>query len=696
LPAGNQTTVQFGAFEMNVETAELRKSGFTVKLSPQPSKVLLFLVKRAGSLATREEIKKEVWGAETFVDFEQGLNFCIRQIRSALLDDADKPRYIETVPKRGYRFIAPIQYAEAQTSFPLSIPMRTADVSRPIKLQPIDRITGAESKHDLISGLLEKIAARQAVDALSSYPYWRPRRKVFLGAGLILLLFSAVYVWSRTWPKTNPQTQLATALARKQMLAVLPFENLSGDSEQEFLTDGITEEMIAQLGRLNPRRLGVIARTSAMGYKTTHKSVPEIAKELSVDYLLEGTVRRSGRQARITARLIQVSDQTNLWAQSYDVETGSGKLISVQHDIAKRISNSLLHELLPSSNSSPTDLLPEAHEAYLKGRFLEEQRTEHSVRKAIEYFQRAISLQADYASAYSGLADCYMLLPLYDPTTSAVPYRANAFEAAKKAVDLDGNNAEAHLSLGQANFRAGNFAVAEPEYKKAMELDPNSANAHHWYGLFLATQGRLSEAREHLAQARELDPVSLIIATNSGWMEYFSGNIEGAIAQYRKVLDLDPQFGSARSKLISAFEQKGMWKQAAELQRQRFAGMQNTKVDLALADVNDRKSYYRGLELVLEEILTDPRRRITDYEVAAIYSMAGERTKAIEWLNTAYQNQSGTIYALAEDPAFLPLCSEPEFQSLLTEMGFSAEALKRLRSEYARRIRFHSIAFAGD
>jgi TolB-like protein/tetratricopeptide (TPR) repeat protein len=484
-------------------------------------------------------------------------------------------------------------------------------------------------------------------------------------------------------------------VAKKQMLAVLPFENLSGDSEQEFLTDGITEEMIAQLGRLNPRRLGVIARTSAMGYKTTHKSVQEIAKELSVDYLLEGSIRRSGRQARITARLIQVSDQTNLWAQNYDVETGSGKLISVQHDIAKRISNSLLHELLPSNNP-PADLLPEAHEAYLKGRFLEEQRTEHSVRKAIEYFQSAISLQPEYASAYSGLADCYMLLPLYDPTTSAVSYLAKAFEAAQKAVDLDANNAEAHLSLAQANFRAGNFAVAEPEYKKAMELDPNSANAHHWYGLFLGTQGRLSEAREHLAQARELDPVSLIIATNTGWMEYFGGNIDGAIAQYRKVLDLNPQFGSARSKLIGAFEQKGMWKQAAELQRQRFAEMKNTQVDLALAHVNDRKSYYKGLELVLEEILTDPRRRITDYEVAAIYSMAGERTKAIEWLNAAYKNQSGTIYALAEDPAFLPLYSEPQFQTLLTEMGFSAEALKRLHSEYARRIRFHAIAFAGD
>jgi tetratricopeptide (TPR) repeat protein len=289
-----------------------------------------------------------------------------------------------------------------------------------------------------------------------------------------------------------------------------------------------------------------------------------------------------------------------------------------------------------------------------------------------------------------------MLLPLYDPTTSAVSYRAKVFEAAKKAVDLDGNNAEAHLSMAQANFRAGNFAVAEPEYKKAMELDPNSANAHHWYGLFLGTQGRLSEAREHLAQARQLDPVSLIIATNCGWMEYFSGNIDGAVAQYRKVLDLDPQFGSARSKLISAFEQKGMWKQAAELQRQRFAEMKHARVDVALADVKDKKSYFKGLELVLEEILTDPRRRITDYEIAAIYSMAGERTKAIEWLNTAYQNQSGTIYALAEDPAFLPLYSEPEFQSLLTKMGFSAETLNRLRSEYARRIRSCSIAFAGD
>jgi tetratricopeptide (TPR) repeat protein len=314
----------------------------------------------------------------------------------------------------------------------------------------------------------------------------------------------------------------------------------------------------------------------------------------------------------------------------------------------------------------------------------------------MEFFQKAISLQPNYASAYSGMADCYMLLPLYDPTSSAVSFREKTFDAAKKAVDLDANNAEAHLSLAQANFRVGNFAVAESEYKRAMELDPNSANAHHWYGLFLGTQGRLSEAREHLAQARELDPVSLIIATNSGWIEYLSGNVDAAIAQYRKVLDMDPQFSAARSKLISAFEQKGMWEQAAGLQRQRFSEMKNRKADLALSEATDRKSYYKALGLVLEEILADPRRRITDYEVASIYSMAGESTKAIEWLTIAFQHQSGTIYALAEDPAFLPLYPEPQFQRLLTQIGFSAEALKRLRSEYARRIRFRSNAFAGD
>src|SRR5438445_5940532 len=499
---GEHTLLRFGVFDVDPESGELRKCGVEINLPPQPAEVLGLLATSAGQLATREELRQQVWVKETFVDFEHGLNSCIKQIRAALDDHPESPRYIETRPRRGYRFIAPVQEVAARPVTP-----------------------GAPSEG------LPTTALRI-----------RPRRYSIAIVALVLALFATGY-FARFAP-----TRHALSPGDKIMLAVLPFENLTGDPRQEYLSDGLTEEMITQLGRMHPERLGVIARTSAMQYKKTQKGMDQIGRELGVAYVLEGSLRRAGDHVRVSAQLIQVRDQTHLWAESYERDLRD--ILVLQSDVAQAIAREIALTLSPQQQArmaSARPIDPRAYELYSKGRYFWNKRSEVGYTRAIQYFQQAIARDSEYAPAYAGLADAYALLgsmPNVElPRSEAMP---RARTAAIKALTLDEGLAEAHTSLAFVQMHFDwDWPAAEREFTRALQLNPGDPPAPHWYAFWLLAHGRAEEALQEVRAAQRLDPLSLIINTDVGEMLYYGRRHDEAIEQGRRALELDSAFALA-------------------------------------------------------------------------------------------------------------------------------------------------------
>src|SRR6266704_2770847 len=464
---------RFGIFHLDLKAGELRKAGVKVKLQDQPFRVLATLVDRAGQVVTREELRQNVWPTDVYVAFDQGLNNAIKKVRDALGDSADNPRFVETVARHGYRFIAPISAGQQRPSEP---PFRS-------RLRT-------------------------------------PRNIAFIGLTAACLLAALTnWTWHRSATRARPSPE-------KAVLAVLPFDNLSRDPDQEFFSEGLTEEMITQLGKLNPERLTVIARGSVATYKGSSLTVNQIGRELHADYVVQGSVRRASDRVRITVQLIQVRDQTDLWAESYDRELKD--ILALQDSVVRSIANQIRITLTPEQQrrlASPRQLEPAAYEAYLKDRYYWNKRTADGMQKASIYFQQAIDRDPAYGAAYSGLADCNSGLTWhgFNPPAEALP-RAEA--AARKAIEIDSLSAEAHASLALVLNHQSDWAGAEREFKRALQLDPHYANAHHWYGDYLSIRGRHDEALLEARQALELEPLNLMIGTWVGLRYYLAHNYD--------------------------------------------------------------------------------------------------------------------------------------------------------------------------
>src|SRR6266852_5135038 len=505
--------VRFGTFQLDLKARELHKAGVKVKLQEQPFRVLALLVAQAGQVVTREDLRQKIWRSDVYVAFDQGLNNAIRKVREALGDSADNPRFIETVAKHGYRFLSPVSAVQERSSQPpLRFGLRTI---------------------------------RTALIGLTA-------------ASLLVVL--AYAAWHRSALGTRPSSG-------KAILAVLPFDNLNHDPDQEFFSDGLTEEMIAQLGKLNPEWLSVIARGSVAKYKGSSMAVSQIGKELHADYLLQGSVRRAPDRVRITVQLIQVRDQTDLWTQSYDRELRD--ILALQDSVARTIADQI-HITLTAEQQArlarPRQLEPAAYEAYLKGRYYWNKRTAEGMQKASIYFQQAINADPAYGAAYSGLADCNSGLTWhgFNSPAETLP-RANA--AALKAIEIDPQSAEAHASLGLVLNHKLDWPGAEREFKRALQLDPHYANAHHWYGDNLSAKGRHDEALFEAKQALALDPLNLMIGTWVGLRYYLARKYDLAIEQGRNTVELDPNFPAAHLLLGEAYVQMGLHEKGlAELQ----------------------------------------------------------------------------------------------------------------------------------
>ncbi|MGA9772134.1 MAG: FlgO family outer membrane protein [Blastocatellia bacterium] len=634
-----QYSIRFGEFELELRSGELRRGGTPVKLQPQPLKVLALLAANAGSLVTREEIQRAVWEGETFVDFEHGLNFCIKQIRSALGDNAQAPLYIETLPRRGYRFIAQVEKSgqpEASGHDTESAPQEAAPLIK--DAQP--------------EAVIEK---RSVID-------WRIAALVLIPA----MIAGAWFVWQRF------AASGVTAKA-KVMLAVMPFENLSSDPEQDYFSDGMTEEMIAQLGSLQPARLGVIARTSAMTYKRGDKDIRQIASELNVDYVLEGSVRREGDRVRITAQLIQTSDQTHLWAESY--ERNQQNALSLQSEVARSIARALTLELLPVERDEGATST-EAHDAYLKGRYQWNKGRPDAIEKSIGQFEQAIEIAPDYALAHAGLSDSYIMLGMYYTIPPMEAYQ-KAKTAAARALALDDTLAEAHTSLGTIRFRFDwNWQEAEREFKRALELNPSYSRAHHDYAWFLVAMERFDEAIAEMNRAQELDPLSPLANSDVGWIYLRARRYDDAIKQIERTLELEPDFGSAQACLERAYRMKGMYKEALDVARKEMVRRGAGSEELAALDHRDAIESMRSLERLRLKKRTEiaKERNVSPYSIAALYAEVDEKDASFEWLERAFRERDSDMASLKVDPAFDSLHSDARYFNLLRRIGFADQA----------------------
>lgn len=466
--------VRFGEdFELDRRAYQLRRADAPIKLERIPMEILLLLVERRGELVTRGDIAGRVWGRDADVDLDNNINGAIRKIRQALRDDVERPRCLETVTGRGYRFIAPLREAEPVSAEPVAEP--TAP------LRPRSRP-------------------------------WRSGAGIAAGVVLLAAVIVGVVLWS---------SRSAPPAAGRIMLAVLPFRNLTGDPQQEYFSDGFTDEMIARLGTGEPERLGVIAPASVMRYKTGQEPLDRIERELGVQYVLAGSVRRDGDRVRVTAQLIRIRDQTELWAREYDRTVQD--LLDIQGEVAGAIAEEIQTRLgaTQPSAKAPSRLAPpfEAYDAYLRGQYYLNAR---DLGTAAGYFEQAVAKDPAYAQAYAALAEVYALEAAYG-TRPPAPFDAKARAAALRALDLDSSLAEAHaaLALVVQNFD-WNWQMAEREFRRAIALNPSYATAHHWYAEHLMWRGRFDEALRESERARRLDPQSLIIAADNGAILYFS------------------------------------------------------------------------------------------------------------------------------------------------------------------------------
>jgi TolB-like protein/DNA-binding winged helix-turn-helix (wHTH) protein/Flp pilus assembly protein TadD len=639
---------RFGAFEVDLRSGELRKHGIRLKLHGQPFQVLSLLLEHPGDVVTREELRQKLWPADTFVDFDTGLNSAVKKLRDVLGDSAEHPRFIETLPRHGYRWLAPVESvgymsANGQVAVPVTAP-------RPEMRTDLQRLASPGGATEAVPASKVRLLPAVATSGIALLCLLALLFALDVGRLRTRLLGSAVPV-------------------RIQSIAVLPLENLSHEPEQEYFADGMTEELIKSLGKIGSLR--VTSRTSVMRYKRTDKSLPQVARELNVDGIVEGTVQRSGDRVRITAQLIHAPTDRHLWAESYDRELKD--VLTVQDEVARAIAHEINITLTPQEQMSLAavhPVNPGAYEAYLKGRYYWNKRTAEGMKKASDYFQQSINQQPDYGLAYSGLADCNSGLTWHGfaSPTEALP---RAKTAALKAIEIDPTSGEAHASLALVLSHQRDWAAAENEFKRALQLSPGYANAHHWYGDYLSVVGRHEEALVEAKRAFELDPLSPMINTWLGLRYYHARRYDEAIEQGRKILEFDPNFAAAHLLLGQAYVQKGLHAQAiSDLQSATSLSGNSplylAQVGVAYAAAGNNAEALRVIDH-LQKLAT--QRYVSSYGLAQIYAALGDEQHAMKWLQSAYDERAVWMQYIKVDPVLDSLRSQPRFQDLVRQMG---------------------------
>jgi TolB-like protein/DNA-binding winged helix-turn-helix (wHTH) protein/Tfp pilus assembly protein PilF len=620
-PTGD--SIRFGVFELDVRTGELRKRGLRLPIQGLPIQLLTVLLEQPNQLVTRDELRTRLWPSDTFVDFDHSLHNAVARLREVLGDEAGSPRFIETLPRRGYRFIGPVER---------------------IAVQP-ERVTPGEPRRHFSRSLVATAVGLIVLSALVGVAVEGVRSRLRGRSG-------------------------ATGI---QSIAVLPLKSLSSDPAQDYFAEGLTEALITDLGKVSALR--VISRTSVMRYKDTRKTLPEIARELHVDALVEGTVTRSGDRVRITANLVQGSPEKHLWSESY--ERSSGEVLRLQRDVAQAIVHEIRVALTPHERSrlvAARAVDPEVYQLYLRGRFFWNRRTPEGLGKAIDAFERVIEREPGYAPAYAGLADAYIPMAYLDflPPREA---HVKAKRAALAALKIDESLAEAHASLAATlEFHDRDWVGAEREFKRAIELNPNYATAHHWYAQLLAPLGRTDECLAESRKALDLDPLSLIINGSLGNRLYLARQFDRAIEQLHKTLELDSSFDLAHWNLGEVHEAKRAFPQAiaayttaATLSRERPAVLAALARAHALSGNRELAwSFVDRLKALSQSTYVSP------FDMALVHVGLGMNDEAFAWLDKAYDDRSNRLVFIAVDPKLDALRADPRFDDLLRRMGLRA------------------------
>jgi TolB-like protein/DNA-binding winged helix-turn-helix (wHTH) protein/Flp pilus assembly protein TadD len=636
--------VRFGAFQVDLPSGELRKNGVKIRLPDQSFQILVMLTKSPRKVVTREELRNKLWPTDTFVDFDSGLNSAILRLRNALGDSAEHPRYIETLPRRGYRFIAEVNGDASKVA-------EAGALTDSIEAGEIARALGSQA-----------VAAAEASPVPSLRRVGKFRLAVAVGSTAAALILGLYFSRERPFG-TN-------AAARIQSLAVLPLENLTGDPSQEYFADGMTDALITDLAQI--RSLRVISRTSAMRYKGVKKTLPEIARELGVDAVVEGTVVRGGDRVRIDAQLIQAKTERHLWAKSY--ERDMRDVVALQGDVAQAIAKEIQIQVTPQERallavSRPVNTA--AYEDYLRGRFFWNKRTEAGTKKSIEYFELALQKDPHYAPALSGMADAYNLLGFYGgvPPQQAYP-RAKA--AATEALKLDDSLAEAHVSLaGTKIWFDWDWSGGEAELKRAIELKPNYETAYRAYSNYLAGMGRAEEAIAAARKAHDLDPLSATLSTHVGSTLFLTGHEDLAIEQFRKTLEMDPYYAWAHRDLAVALAYKGQSAEAIREARKSIELSEANPIMLeALGYAYARAGQRREFQKILRQLQEQRASRyVSPFYEAVLYAAADQNDAAFKALESAYHERSSQLFWLNAYPMLDTLRSDTRFAELVSRVG---------------------------
>ncbi len=648
-------SVRFGVFEFDLRSRELRKHGIRIKLQEQPCQILAFLLERRGEIVTRDELQRHLWPSDTFVDFDHSLNTAVMRLREALNDSSENPRFIETLPRRGYRFVAPFEERSASVAETTSVQSGEVNATQSALAQ--ETLTLPPHSQVLLGTATARKGGRRLQPALA------------LATLFLLMLALASGLGFRYLRKPSAVTALPKQITS---IVVLPLENLSADKDQAYFADGMTDELIANLAKI--RSLRVISRTSAMGYKGTHKTLSEIARDLNVDAVVEGTVLRSGDRVRITAELVQVATDRHLWADTY--ESPFEDVLTLQSRVASAIVNEIRINLTPEEQqrlASARPISPESYEDYLKGRFYWNKRSEEGLTRAIEYFQLATQKDPHSALAFAGLADCYSIIG--SAIVGSVPSQEvapKARVAALKALELDKSLAEAQTSLATVQFNYDwNWAAAGNGFQRSIELNPSYATAYQRYSLYLMAMGRSGESLAQMNRARDLDPLSISMNFSLGWRLYMARQYDQAISQLRNTLEMDPNFALPRMVLGQAYEQKGMYPQAiAELQKAAAVSRDSPPMLGSLGHAYGVAGNKAEAAKILAQMIEQSKKQyVSPFYISIVYAGLHENEKAMDWLEKAYEDRSNAIIFVKVDPDFDGLRSNPRFQVLLHRLA---------------------------
>jgi TolB-like protein/DNA-binding winged helix-turn-helix (wHTH) protein/Tfp pilus assembly protein PilF len=651
---------RFGVFELDLRAAEIRKQGLRIRLRGRPYEILNILIDRPGDLVSRDELRERLWAADTFVDFDHGLNAAVNKLREVLGDSADNPRFIETVPRRGYRFIAPVaRVARGATSGAPTV------AAPPGAVEAISERREEDVLPDLAVPASPPPAPGPGVTPAAPVASPPPPRSVPWATllAVVLALGLAAFLALRRGPAAPP-----AGLVR---LAVLPFQNLSGDPGREYFVDGMTDALIAELAQVGALR--VISRTSVMAYKTTQKALPQIAKELNVDVVVEGSAVVTGGRARITAQLIDAASDRHLWARSYECDPGD--ILDVQRRVAQEITREVKVAVTTQEDerlhrSSPVE--PRAHEAFLRGRAWRARWTTEGIRKAADYFREAIAIDPRYAEAHAALADAYWLMGSAGfevrPAGETGPL---AKAAAARALELDPSLPSARVVEAMVMLdHDWSFAEGEARIKRVIEQNPSYGEAMLDYSGFLASMGRAEEAVAAAQRALELDPLSTTAGQTLGWRFLYAGRCPRALPEFAKTLELDPVAYVARVGLGLCQWRAGAPEAVAELERAARDADESAWPLAVLGHARAARGEVAAARSILAR-LEDAGRRgyVSPIYRAFVLAGLGDKDQAFLSLDASYAERSPWMLFLPVEPELQNLRSDPRFDHLLRRMG---------------------------